>query len=285
MPPTRAASTTRGARSCQRIASWTLESGEWTSTNGMCDSADSAIPPMPIPTGPTPRPTSSEPTRNAPAQSRHWRGTPRARTRASVRARTESTAISPLRLPCDRCDGAGEVHEPRPPPRRNTVVDRDDAVTADRREPAPARSCRDRRGGLAAADRVREHDDVGVRGDDVLRGELRIPGMRRVGRVGDVPEAEEPVDAADERRRGRRVIGRVELVVDLEVPLPLRHAANERGQLVLHRAHELRRRGPVTGRTAELPDLVVRLRDVVGCRLEQHGDTELLERGDDAAVV
>src|ERR1700757_4179883 len=56
MPPTIAASTTRGARICHSTASSILLSGECTWRNGRWDSADSPIPVAPIPTGPPPPP-------------------------------------------------------------------------------------------------------------------------------------------------------------------------------------------------------------------------------------
>ena len=146
MPPTSAASTTRGARSCQRIASCTLVSGECTCTNGRCESADSTIAPTPMPTGPTPSPTRSEPTRNAPAQSAR-RGGDAARLDARlVRARTESTAISERRATAATARANSTM---RGPQREATlVVDRDDALLLhgrDRRSSpgAPATVARD----------------------------------------------------------------------------------------------------------------------------------------------
>src|SRR5947209_8244748 len=101
--------------------------------------------------------------------------------------------------------------------------------------------------------------------------------MRRVGCVRDVLEAEELVDAADERRRGRRVVRRIELVIHGLVPLRLGNAAQELRQRALDSADDLFRLRTVSGCAAELSDLVVRLRDVVGGRLEQDGEAELLE--------
>ena len=77
----------------------------------------------------------------------------------------------------------------------------------------PARPGRDRVGVLAAADRVGEDDEVWVGFDDVLGRELRVARVGTAGRVGDAPHSEQLEQRSDERRRGHRVVGRIQLVV------------------------------------------------------------------------
>ena len=202
----------------------------------MCDAADSRIPPAPMPNGPTPSPTRREPTRNAPAESCHWRGMPRARIAAPLRARTESTAIYERFATAATARARLTMRGPQREATLSSIATTRCLRTAD--DPRPARARGERPERLAAADRVGEDDDVGIRRDDVLGGELRVAGVRRVCCIGDVAEAEQPVDAADEGRRSRRVVRRIELVVDLEVPRLRRDAPDERRERTLHRADE-----------------------------------------------
>src|SRR4029077_20672864 len=85
----------------------------------------------------------------------------------------------------------------------------------------------------------------------------------RVRSVGDVGEAEQLVDAAAERVRCGRVVRRVELVGDGEVPARLRHAADDPLEPRPHRAHDCFGSSRVAGDGAELEDLPVRLRQGV----------------------
>src|SRR5438093_284147 len=77
-------------------------------------------------------------------------------------------------------DRLGEQDEARAPPRRDAVVDDDDALVRDCGDVAPPRPRCDRRRALPATHRVGEHDHLRVRRDDVLGRELRIAGVRRV---------------------------------------------------------------------------------------------------------
>ena len=69
------------------------------------------------------------------------------------------------------------------------------------------------------------------------------------------------------------------------MPRRLRNAPDHRGELRLERANELGCDRLVARREAELPHLFVRLRDVVGRRLQQHGDAELVQLRDEPTVV
>src|SRR5258706_163833 len=181
MPP----STTRGSLTCQRIASSVCDSGDlkpktWANVPWR-------TPPTPRLTGPTSAPTSSPQAAKATAPT----------TQSGARATSAARGRQRAR---DRPD---EVDDPRAPARSDRVVDADDRVVADGRDRVPARTRRDRLRGLAAAPHVGQDDQRRVRRDDVLGRELRVAARRRVGCVGDVLQAEQRVDLADERlRRG-----------------------------------------------------------------------------------
>ena len=100
----------------------------------------------------------------------------------------------------------------------------------------PARPRGDRARRLLAAVDVGEHDDVRALRDDVLGGELRVAGARRVRRVGDVLQPEQRVDPADERLRRGRVEIRPELVVDGQPSRARRAFATSCGDLRFIRA-------------------------------------------------
>src|SRR5581483_4696196 len=131
---------TRGSRTCQRIASLVEESGDLRPRTWA--NVPSRTPPTPRFTGPT-----SAPTRKAPA--------------ANTAAPTTQSGARTISAPGDRQgarDRADEVHDARPPARRDRVVDPDDRVVADRRDRAPAGPRSDGLRRLAAAADVGKHD-------------------------------------------------------------------------------------------------------------------------------
>ena len=162
------------------------------------------------------------------------------RARARRRGRAPPPGSSPVGLNCADAPsapaiGADEVDDPRPPARGDRVVDAHDRARPHRGDVPPARPCGDRLRRLRAAVDVGEHDDVRAARDDVLGRELRIAAAPRgVGGVGDVPEAEERVDAADERARRRRVEVGAELVEHVQPSRARRRLGQQRGDLRLH---------------------------------------------------
>src|SRR5215210_979040 len=209
MAPTSAPSTTRGSRSSKTIASSAWDSVEPTWTSGRCEAAARRMAPTPMCTGPTSTPSTAAPTRNADAatsQSARGRGEgsrappTRAAPAAASAVPVTSTANAGLQR---RGDGADEVHDAGSPAGCDRVVEEHDRAVANRAGPVPARPGSDGRLRLPTALRVCEDDQAGVRGDHVLAGELGEAGAGGVGGIGDVPQAEEPVHRADERRRGR----------------------------------------------------------------------------------
>src|SRR5919204_617558 len=175
--PTIAPSTTRGSLICHRIASSVRDSGEWSPN--ACANVPRTTSRTPRCTGPT----------SAPAKT-------------AIRRKAAPPASQPVlrvRNPNGSRDRTHEVDDPRPPARRDRVVDADDRVIANRRDAAPAPTRGHGLGRLAAAANVGENDQRRVRRDDVLVRQLRIAGAGRVGRVGDVLQPEELVDPADER--------------------------------------------------------------------------------------
>ncbi len=235
-------------------------------------------------TGPTASPTASAATRNAHGDEA---GAEADAPRLDARCRLRSAGRRGHQLCLAiRATDTRELHDPRPPARGDVVVGAVDAVVLHRVDRAPARSRGDRRCVLPAALRVGEDDDLRVLRDDVLGRQLRVAAAGRVRRVGDVLEAEQPVDAADERLRRRRVVRRVELVVDPQVAARLRHAPHDRRQLRLHRMHQRLSGVAVTGQLADPADLPVRLRQVVRRRLHHDLDPQLPElRGEVVGVV
>src|SRR5262245_14580758 len=177
-------------------------------------------------TGPSRTPMTTETSRNATAAPSQSGVKPRARTFArpepasagsgraeipeGVRfAAAMSLVLSlflVLRAQPRECRGhrAEEVHEPRPPARGDGVIHADDGARPHGADAVPPWPPGDRGRALAAADDVREDDDVRVRSHDVLGRELRVARARGVGLVGDVLQPEEGVDLADEGLRGRR---------------------------------------------------------------------------------
>src|SRR3954454_6470197 len=144
----------------------------------MCDAADWAIAPKPMCTGPTSSPTSIDPARNTDATANGIaarRGGGR-RAAAAPPSRSVGTAATPApvsaavgRQPAQlRRDEADEADDARPPARGDVVAHPEHVVVPDCGDRAPAGSLGDGRCGLAAALRVRQHDQVGTRADDVL---------------------------------------------------------------------------------------------------------------------
>ena len=164
-----------------------------------------------------------------------------------------------------------------PPAGRDVVVGLDDVAVDDRLDLVPAGPRGDGLGRLLAALRVREDDEVGALRDDVLAAELRVAARVGVGgRVGDVHEPEQLVDAADERVRGGREEVGAELVVDGRA----RSAGSRCGQLGdldLHRLDHGLRALDVPGGLAQRLDLLVRSVEIRRRVLEQDGDVERLQ--------
>src|SRR5262249_60987551 len=88
------------------------------------------------------------------------------RTRAAARSGRLpcASAVAPERLR----DGPDEVDDARAPARRDRVVDPDDAMVPYCGDSGPPGPLRERRCGLTAPPRVRQDDQPGVLGEDVL---------------------------------------------------------------------------------------------------------------------
>src|ERR1700730_5508508 len=91
-----------------------------------------------------------------------------------------------LQLPDVRRERAEEVDDPRPPTRRDVIVDADHLTGFDGCDRAPPWPGRDGADVLVTALRVRQHDEVRAGSDDVLGGQLRVVGCRRSGTIRDV---------------------------------------------------------------------------------------------------
>src|SRR6188472_4768012 len=191
IPPTSPASRTRGTRRSQTIDSCVASSGDVTPGMPSFSPSERSTSPTPMWTGPATTPTTSATARNATAATAQPGVTPRTRIARAVAA--AASTLLPSEPPERRADRTDEIDEPRPPARRDRVVEADDRPRADRRDPRPARPCRDRPRVLRTAHRVREHDQGRVRRDQVLRRELRVLGTA-LHCVGDVPQAEQGVD-------------------------------------------------------------------------------------------
>ena len=187
--------------------------------------------------------------------------------------RAGGDAVDP-RLARPRAAG-GHRHRPdvvsRPASRRPTRRSRRPAGPSGRRRrrspraPGPPgrrarverRPLGDGLGGLVAADGVGQHDEVRRLADDVLGRQLRVAAGGVLGAVGDVLQAEQLVDAADERRAGRGVEGRVELVVDAHALGAVADRLHRGVDPVLHVGDDLRGVVGVPGRGAEGLELLV----------------------------
>ena len=224
--PTRAASTTRGSRSCSSTASWVpsrppdtcpppravehpVEQGERRRRPAGAGSAPTQ----------TPASTAATSASSAPASTRAG-GAATGRGRRPVRACARAGAARgrrhrPGSQPCSVVgDRLGEVGDPRAPAGGDVVVGGEHPPLLDGRHGVEGRPLGEGLRGLVAADGVGQHDQVRRLPDDVLGGQLRVAAGGVVGAVGDVLQAEQRVDAADEGGAGRGEEGRVELVVD-----------------------------------------------------------------------
>ena len=121
--------------------------------------------------------------------------------------------------------------------------------------------------------------------DDVLGGQLRV-AAGGVGRaVGDVLQAEERVDAADERAAVRGEEARVELVVDPHALDVVRDGRDRGLDPVLHVGDDLVGLVGVAGGVAEGLELSVAVVEVGRGAEQQRGHLEGVERVDDAVQV
>src|SRR5262249_14008074 len=159
--PTSAARITRGTRICHRIASSVGDSGEVTPGTWSLAPVDSSTSPIPRWTGPANTPTTSDTTRKATAEHAQTGVSPRARASETCSAAATTELLTQARE--RRRHGAEEVHEPRPPARRDRVVDAHDRARPHGVDAVPPRPGGHGRRLLPAADRVREHDQVGAR--------------------------------------------------------------------------------------------------------------------------
>src|SRR5262249_30507419 len=151
--PTRAARITRGTRICHRIASSVGDSGEVTPGTWSLAPVDSSTSPIPRWTGPASTPTTTDTIRKATAEHAQTGVSPRARTSETCSAAATTGLLAQARE--RRRHGAEEVHEPRPPARRDRVVDAHDRPRPHGADAVPARTGSHRGGLLTAADRVR----------------------------------------------------------------------------------------------------------------------------------
>jgi hypothetical protein len=154
----------------------------------------------------------------------------------------------------------------------------------DRRDARPSRTVRNGGRRLIAAFRVGQEDQIGVRVDDELRRELRVAAAV-VGSVGDVAEPHERVQLADEGRRGRREIRRVQLVVVRRRRLEDGKRRGDLLDLESHRLGEAGRLLEVARGLPELVDLPVRVVERHRGGLQQDRDVQRLQRVEDLSVV
>src|SRR6185503_7408226 len=123
MPPTSAASSTRGTRKSQRIDSWVASSGESTPGTPSLAATERSASPTPMWTGPATIPTTRATRRKAtPA------GADGPRRRGG---RFQLLAPEPQQRGADR---PHQIHETRPPPGGDRVVEPDDRPGAHRRD-------------------------------------------------------------------------------------------------------------------------------------------------------
>ena len=143
---------------------------------------------------------------------------------------------------------------------------------------APPGTVRDACGILPTALRVRQQDEIGVGGHDVLGRELRIARARALGLIGDVRQAELAEEIADERIGGQRVVGVVELVVVGHARAGVTDIGHHRRHLRLQVVDLRLRLGRVPGHLARLQQLGIHVIDRGGGGLHQRRDVELVER-------
>ena len=172
IPPTSAASTTRGARSCQ--SDRVVDRAEWLLDVQARDvrerrAEDRSQPDVHRPD----RETDDE--RDEEEAGRDEAGAEADAAGLDPRRSLQSSGRDcHLLLLGDLRYRRREVDDPRPPARRDVVTHADDVVVRDGLDATPARPRRNGGRGLAAALRVGEDDDLRVRGDDVLARELRV---------------------------------------------------------------------------------------------------------------
>ena len=128
-------------------------------------------------------------------------------------------------------DRADEVHDPRPPARGDRVVDPDDRAGLYRGHVLHPGRAATVFAGCAQQLMSARTTMSGLLRDDVLGGQLRIAAAAgRVGRVGDVLQAEQRVDPADEGVRRGRVEVRARARGTTRSPLPRRPCGGGRGE-------------------------------------------------------
>src|SRR4051795_3026761 len=211
-PPTSATSSTRGRRSTSRICACRPSSGVPTCTPTFASRVETTCPGArgTVPTA-TPRTTATSSSAVAAPRAHARRRHPASRAGTWREARLRALPATQLLR-----QELGEVRRAGPPARDDVVVRGEHLAVLDGRDRPERRPLGQALLALLAALRVGQHDEVGRGLDDVLRRQLRVAAARALGLVGDVLEAEGLVDAADEGVAGRRVIGLVELVVDLQ---------------------------------------------------------------------
>ena len=241
MPPTSAARTTRGTRISHRIAS-SVGLSE-VSNPGTCSraAADSRIAPIPRSIGPASTPTTSDDEQES---DRGARPDGRQPARTDVRRRAPPTTVTALsRSRASAEDIARKKFTSRGPQR--------DAIESSTRTIEPVRTAliaipaRPRRDGgrlLAAADGVREHDEVGARRRRRTRpraADTPMPAPSAASAMFSSPSA--AYTLPDERLRGRRSRGRVSSWKTDRPCDPVRDDLHDRGDPRLHAARRASR--------------------------------------------
>ena len=155
----------------------------------------------------------------------------------------------------------GQLRPPGPPRRRRRDSRRHAVPSGTRRCRPSRRRCRSapRRSrpspvgpatvssGLLTADRVGEEDQVGVGRHDELGVELRVAARVALRLVGDVPQPEQAVELADERRAVGAEERRVELVVQRQRHVGHRRVGDDLVDVGLHLRDEFGRLCHVSG--------------------------------------
>src|SRR4051794_8255333 len=284
-PPTRATSSTRGRRSSSRIWAWTPPSGSPT-CRPICWSRVATTRPGGSPTAPTPTANRTTPTSSAAAAPRaiaRRRETP-SRTAGSTAGR-RPLWIRPSLTIQFLCHQLREVRGPRTPAGDDVVVRGDDLAVLDGRHRAERRALGHGLRGLAAALRVRQDDEVRRLLDDVLGGQLRVAAVGALGGVGDVLQAEQAVDAADEGLARRGVVVLLELVVHAQLLRGLRDRGDGGRDPVLDRLRSLGGLGLVACGLAQRRELGVAVVERLRRGQQERRDLELGERAHDAVLI
>src|SRR5207245_6727926 len=112
-----------------------------------------------------------------------------------------------------------------------------------------------------------------------------IVRRRGGGCVGDVLQPEQAVHLADERGGRRRVVGVVELVIDLERLRGLRKRCSYGGEIGAHLLLQRGRFRSVPRGNAQLCDLLVRVDEILGRRLDQDRNVQRGQPVHEASIV